>query len=182
MPKPHKKYKKAIPDRPYNPEYTPIIRTIMEIIGERKYVLQAFNIGYDDLKRWENEHQEVRDALKASKTQANARVAGALLKRALGYKYTETKIKVVKGEGDSGEKKYKEITEKELPPDVTACIFWLKNQDPEHWKDVGLIDAGENLTAMLNTAFKKAAKDNIEKAKEETAIEEEAREDSDGNG
>jgi hypothetical protein len=21
------------------------------------------------------------------------------------------------------------------PPDVTACIFWLKNSDPEHWRD-----------------------------------------------
>jgi hypothetical protein len=22
-----------------------------------------------------------------------------------------------------------------LPPDVTACIFWLKNRDPQHWRD-----------------------------------------------
>jgi hypothetical protein len=22
-----------------------------------------------------------------------------------------------------------------VPPDVTACIFWLKNRDPEHWRD-----------------------------------------------
>jgi hypothetical protein len=21
------------------------------------------------------------------------------------------------------------------PPDVTACIFWLKNRDPRHWRD-----------------------------------------------
>jgi hypothetical protein len=21
------------------------------------------------------------------------------------------------------------------PPDVTTCIFWLKNRDPEHWRD-----------------------------------------------
>jgi hypothetical protein len=21
------------------------------------------------------------------------------------------------------------------PPDVTACIFWLKNRDPQHWRD-----------------------------------------------
>ena len=23
-----------------------------------------------------------------------------------------------------------------VPPDVTACIFWLKNRDPQHWRDV----------------------------------------------
>jgi hypothetical protein len=22
-----------------------------------------------------------------------------------------------------------------VPPDVTACIFWLKNRDPAHWRD-----------------------------------------------
>jgi len=21
-----------------------------------------------------------------------------------------------------------------VPPDVTACIFWLKNRDPQHWR------------------------------------------------
>ena len=22
-----------------------------------------------------------------------------------------------------------------VPPDVAACIFWLKNRDPQHWRD-----------------------------------------------
>jgi hypothetical protein len=22
-----------------------------------------------------------------------------------------------------------------VPPDVTGCIFWLKNRDPAHWRD-----------------------------------------------
>jgi hypothetical protein len=22
-----------------------------------------------------------------------------------------------------------------VPPDVTAGIFWLKNRDPQHWRD-----------------------------------------------
>jgi hypothetical protein len=30
-----------------------------------------------------------------------------------------------------------------VPPDVTACIFWLKNRDPEHWRDV------QNVTHLL---------------------------------
>jgi hypothetical protein len=27
-----------------------------------------------------------------------------------------------------------------MPPDVTAGIFWLKNRDPENWRDVQNID------------------------------------------
>jgi hypothetical protein len=28
-----------------------------------------------------------------------------------------------------------------VPPDVTACIFWLKNRDPAHWRDAWQIEA-----------------------------------------
>ena len=28
----------------------------------------------------------------------------------------------------------KEVTE-EVAPDTTACIFWLKNRQREHWRD-----------------------------------------------
>ena len=24
----------------------------------------------------------------------------------------------------------------QVPPDTTAAIFWLKNRDPQHWRDV----------------------------------------------
>ena len=27
-----------------------------------------------------------------------------------------------------------------VPPDVTACIFWMKNRMPEHWRDVQNVD------------------------------------------
>jgi hypothetical protein len=30
-----------------------------------------------------------------------------------------------------------------VPPDVTAGIFWMKNRDPEHWRDV------QNVTHVL---------------------------------
>ncbi len=27
-----------------------------------------------------------------------------------------------------------------MPPDVTACIFWMKNRMPERWRDVQNVD------------------------------------------
>ena len=27
-----------------------------------------------------------------------------------------------------------------VPPDVTACVFWLKNRDPAHWRDAWQIE------------------------------------------
>ena len=31
-------------------------------------------------------------------------------------------------------------TSSTFPPDVTACIFWLKNRDPAHWRDAWQVE------------------------------------------
>ena len=38
----------------------------------------------------------------------------------------------------------KEYTE-HYPPDTTAAIFWLKNRQPEKWRDKKEVDANVNL-------------------------------------
>ena len=53
----------------------------------------------------------------------------ALLKRALGYTYTETKKE------RTAEGVRTTTTIKEVVPDTTAQIFWLKNRRPDRWRD-----------------------------------------------
>lgn len=59
------------------------------------------------------------------------KVENALLKRALGYTYTE-----VKKEGTVNGTAKVTVTEKTMPPDVAAIIFWLKNRKPEVWREI----------------------------------------------
>ena len=51
--------------------------------------------------------------------------------RGVGYSYDSVKIFM-----PAGAKKpvYAHYVE-HVPLDVTACIFWLKNRDPAHWRD-----------------------------------------------
>ena len=56
-------------------------------------------------------------------------VVQALLSRALGCTVTETRTEV----SDKGEKTV--TTVKEMPPDISAQMFWLKNRCPEKWRD-----------------------------------------------
>lgn len=37
------------------------------------------------------------------------------------------------------------------PPDTTAAIFWLKNRQPEKWRDRKEIDANVNLSDELES-------------------------------
>ena len=67
------------------------------------------------------------DALDES--QATQAVEAALLQRALGMTIREVRREVT----DKGTKTI--ITEKEVAPDYTAQIFFLKNRRPDRWRD-----------------------------------------------
>lgn len=98
----------------------------------------AGNIGIraGTLYDWKNRFPEFSEALKKGKEVVDRQVENALLKRALGYEYTETTREAVQ-DPKSGEVKMqvtKKVT-KQVVPDTTAQIFWLKNRKPDNWRD-----------------------------------------------
>lgn len=97
----------------------------------------ANNIGIkrQSLYDWKKKYPDISDALKKGKEIVDRQVENALLKRALGYSYTETTKELV------GDKMVvtKEVV-KEVQPDTTAQIFWLKNRKSGKWRDVNRID------------------------------------------
>jgi hypothetical protein len=70
-------------------------------------------------------------ALRAGKEVADRRVERSLYSRAVGCNYEAVKIFMPANRSQPVYAKYIE----HIPPDVTACIFWLKNRDPQHWRD-----------------------------------------------
>ena len=88
----------------------------------------AKNIGInrDTLYRWKKAYPDFSDALKRGKEVIDRQVENALLKRALGYTYDEVTFE------DGVEVKR---VRKQVVPDTTAQIFWLKNRKPDDWRD-----------------------------------------------
>jgi DNA-binding XRE family transcriptional regulator len=93
-------------------------------------IAEFLGINKDTLYEWFKKYPGLKDQIDALKEPQDEAVKRALFQRATGYKAKETKIFYDKGE----------IVEKEvikaLPPDTTACIFWLKNRQPDDWRDV----------------------------------------------
>lgn len=91
----------------------------------------AHNMGISPatLYNYKRDHLEILEALKKGKEVVDIQVENALLKRALGYSYEEKKVEV----SEEGTKVTKTI--KEVIPDTTAQIFWLKNRRPDRWRD-----------------------------------------------
>lgn len=94
-----------------------------------KDIADRIGIAWQTLYEWKNKHPEIKEALKKGKEVVDIEVENALLKRALGYSYTETMTETTGGETKT------RTTVKHMPPDATAMIYWLKNRKPAQWRD-----------------------------------------------
>ena len=92
----------------------------------------AGNIGINTstLYDWKNKFPKISESLKKGKEVVDIQVENALLKRALGYDFQETRVE--KSDKD-GTKIIQTL--KHIPADTTAQIFWLKNRRPDKWRD-----------------------------------------------
>jgi hypothetical protein len=105
-------------------------------------VAEFFEVNERTINRWKKRHPEFCQALKDGKTAADAAVADRLHQRALGFEYEKAiPIKVKEVVYDKG-KRIKETERVEVtmvhevvPPDTTACIFWLKNRQRDQWRE-----------------------------------------------
>ncbi|MFK4167238.1 transposase [Paenibacillus lautus] len=103
----------------------------------------AHNLGINvsTLYDYKNKYPEFTEALKNGKDDIDVMVENALLKRALGYTYDEVTL-------ESGVET-KRVT-KEVQPDTTAQIFWLKNRRPQAWRDKQDLDVSGDLNFKVS--------------------------------
>ena len=93
-------------------------------------IAQSIRISRETLYAWKKKYPDISYALKRGKEIVDRQVENALLRRALGYEYEEVKEKF-----EYGEITERTVTKKEVVPDTTAQIFWLKNRKPDKWRD-----------------------------------------------
>lgn len=79
---------------------------------------------------WKKKYPVFSDTLKRGKEIVDRQVENALLKRALGYEYEEVTTTTY----PDGKEEIKSVV-KQVVPDTTAQIFWLKNRKPDDWRD-----------------------------------------------
>ena len=111
---------------------------------------------------------EIFDALKRGKAPVDIEVENALLKRAKGgFKVTEERIEKWK-DAEGNEREHSVIIRREVPPDTTALIYWLKNRLPDKWRDKREVQA-----EIAGSAFKnmKSIADLINDPQPDIAIE-----------
>src|SRR5262245_7359743 len=90
---------------------------------------EFFAVSPRTVDRWIAEHANFGDAVRSGRVVADARVARGLYTRAVGYDRTVERSAIVGGE-------LKPVTSTiHYPPNVQACIFWLRHRRRETWDD-----------------------------------------------
>ena len=104
---------------------------------------------------WKKKYADFSDSLKNGKEVIDIQVENSLLKRALGYEYEEVSEKF-----DGGVLTERKVTKKQVVPDTTAQIFWLKNRKPSVWRDKAQVDVDAEFSKVdeLISAIDKVAK------------------------
>jgi transcriptional regulator with XRE-family HTH domain len=115
-------------------------------------IAKNMDISRSTLNEWKKKYPDISDTLKKGKEVVDRLVENALLKRALGYKYEEITHESI---WDPNEQKNvlqpSTIVIKEVVPDTTAQIFWLKNRKPEEWRDKQQVEhSGEAGVRIIN--------------------------------
>lgn len=113
----------------YKPEYAKQAYKLCLLGATDKGIANYFEVDEATINRWKLEFPEFCESLKEGKEEADAIVASSLFHRATGYSHPDTDIKIYKG------KVIKTELIKHYPPDSTAAIFWLKNRNPEKWRE-----------------------------------------------
>lgn len=120
----------------YKPEYAKIARILCAQGATDDVLADAFNCCTSTIRNWRTTHIEFGKAVAEGKAEIfDPLVERSLAQRAIGYSVDTEEVKMTK-DGDV----VRIPTRKHFPPDTTACIFWLKNRQPEKWRDVHRIE------------------------------------------
>ncbi len=118
-------------------------------------IAKNLGVAYSTFKTYINKFPALSAALKKGKAVVDIEVENALLKRALGYQYEEVTY-------EFGEETKRVV--KEVQPDTTAQIFWLKNRKPHAWRDKqdiehsGKTETTINMTNLSEEELRRLAK------------------------
>ena len=129
----HQAPERAVRGRPtkYRPEYVYQATKLCALGATDRDLADFFGVAINAIWRWSTKYPEFRSALKSSKESADERVERSLYQKACGYTFDAVKIFMPASHNEPVYAKYRE----HVPPDTTACIFWLKNRQPNQWRE-----------------------------------------------
>jgi hypothetical protein len=135
----------------YQPSYPDLARRFCQLGGTNEDLADFFDVARSTIDEWLRVHPEFADGVREGRDLIDMLVADKLLSRAMGYTHEGRKYVLHRGE----EKEVRNVVH--YPPDVQACMFWLRNRRRKHWQERSTPPAESGLTfAELEEASERA--------------------------
>lgn len=138
----------------YNEEYHPAQVYKFSLAGlTDRQMAEIFEIAESTLNDWKLKYPKFSESLKKGKEEADANVVSSLYKRAIGHKEKvkkAIKIKTYDGHGSLVDKIEMVEVEEYYLPEVAAQIFWLKNRQPDKWRDKQNVELEQKGSVSIN--------------------------------
>jgi hypothetical protein len=135
----------------YNPAYCEFAPDYCLVGATNEVLADYFGVTRRTIPNWIATHPDFADAVRKGRIVADAKVVHALFERATGFSGKVTRTTRYRGE------KHTITTTVSYPPDTQACMFWLRNRQPEYWEatpapppELEMVD--DDLAAMLDAA------------------------------
>jgi transposase len=121
----------------YDTQVKPFLDVIDKMLqngASKQQIADSLNITYATFNTYINQHEELAEICNKPRTNLVADLRSALVKKALGFQYEETKIYTTEDELGN-KKKHIEKQIKQSLPDTTAIFGALNLYDEEYVKD-----------------------------------------------
>lgn len=126
-----KRGRKSVYETHIEPRFSEISKWL-ENGATEKQIYENLGVSRNAFYKYKKDKKEFYELLKNGRKNLVVELRGALVKKALGFKYIERKT--VTGKGANGETVERvEIYERAALPDVAALNLCLKNYDPDEW-------------------------------------------------
>jgi hypothetical protein len=143
----------------YQPEYPDLARRFCQLGGTNEDLADFFEVSRSTIDEWIRIHCAFAEAVRRGRDGIDMVVADKLLSRIMGYTHEGRKYVLYKGE----EKEVRHVVH--YPPDVQACIFWLRNRRRKQWLERARAEPESGLTFEdLEEASRRVAERNANAA------------------
>lgn len=113
----------------YRPEYAEQAAKLCALGATDMELADFFEVNTITIYRWRNVHEEFCKAVTCGKELCDERVARSLYNRAVGYTFESEKVFQHQGAI------IRAPTREHVAPDPGAAMNWLKNRQPDKWRD-----------------------------------------------
>lgn len=125
-----KRGRKSVYDTLIKPRFDEVLEWLRNGATDRQ-IYENLGIKKDAFYKYKREKSEFSEILQKGRQSLVVQLRGALVKKALGFQYSEIKKYTKIENGKSVQ--YIEETKKNALPDVAAINLCLKNYDPDNW-------------------------------------------------